>query len=763
MFHVSLEHGHSVFTMAAVGAVVIGATALLYRRMDDDLPRGRCRILFALRSLALLSVLLLIFRPILSLEKDVRERRGVVFLVDSSASMATTDDPSKISRLDQVRARLLEWHPKLRGGFDLQWLSFADQAHALAGVESLAGLRANGEATSLSRALQAGARQMPRKSIEALVLMSDGIHNAAGNPVKTARALGIPIHTVGVGTSLRNNPSFRDVQVASIDCPPQLTLNNQARIAAQIESVGLTGRVAKVFLEEDGKVVGQTDLALNSGSAPQDVAFQFLPTSQGRHSYTVRVAHLAEEAIQQNNQRSALAQVVEVRIRVLYLEGALRAEYGALVERFLSKDPDIEFCALVQTRQNVFVQRTNMKALQLSAIPSDPAILDKFNVFVLGDLDISVFKTTQLDLLVKRVRDGAGLVMLGGYNSLGPGGYGGSVLEAILPLTLGDRKIGQLTEPFLPQLPAEGRNHVIFAGIGKFFPSPSRGPEVAGLPPLRGCVKVVGARPGATVLAIHSGDDPGTSGTSGTSAGMLAKAMPILAVQPVGKGRSAVFTGDTTRNWHQILRAQEQESPFVRFWGQLVRWLANRTEAIKGEPSVTARTDKVYYEPDSAITITAMVRDKEGEGVNKAQVKARVKLSQGKEEISFLALSANATGQYQVIYEPKRAGTHEIIVEARVGEASLSAEKMVVDVGRPNLEYDRLDLDDRLLMQIAEVAGGRYQHISTADRLIDELQRKEEKRRVYLEQPLYFPAAYWVVFAVALVSEWALRKRYRLR
>ena len=46
-------------------------------------------------------------------------------------------------------------------------------------------------------------------------------------------------------------------------------------------------------------------------------------------------------------------------------------------------------------------------------------------------------------MILKRVRAGAGLVMLGGYHSLGPGGYAGTPLAAALPVELGDRQIGQ--------------------------------------------------------------------------------------------------------------------------------------------------------------------------------------------------------------------------------------------------------------------------------------------------------------------------------
>ena len=70
-------------------------------------------------------------------------------------------------------------------------------------------------------------------------------------------------------------------------------------------------------------------------------------------------------------------------------------------------------------------------------------------------------------------------------------------------------------------------------------------------------------------------------------------------------------------NWQQVPRALDQESPFLRFWGQMVRWLANRTESVKTEAGISTQTDKAYYAPDAPITITAVVRDKEGEGTTR--------------------------------------------------------------------------------------------------------------------------------------------------
>jgi uncharacterized membrane protein len=756
VYHLTLEQGHSLATMLVVTAAALAAAGWFYRRGCRPQAPSRWRSLFLLRAAAIVLVALLMFRPVFSYQKDLVQRRAVIFLVDESASMGIADDASGATRFDQERGRVLDWWGKLDKDFDLHVLAFSDQATPLAGPGDLVERKPTGPATSFTRALQTAAHQVPRRDVEAVVLLSDGIHNAAGDPAQVARQLGLVVHTVGVGNSLRNSPSYRDILVTGMDCPDVLPVNNRAKVTAFVDAVGFGGRVVKVILEEDGKPVDEAELVLDDAEGSQEVSLQFLPTVKGRHTYTVRVPVAPGEKIIENNQRSTVAQVVDARIRVLYIEGTLRAEYGALVDRFLSKDPDVEFCALVQTRRNVFAQRTNMDKVRLNGIPTDPAVLEKFDVFVLGDLDGTYLKPEQMELIKKRVRDGAGLVMLGGYHSLGPGGYAGTPLEEILPVFVGGRDIGQVPEPFLPALTPEGRNHPVFANIGKFFPAPNAPPQSAGLPPLDGCVRVAGARPGATVLAVYTPLPAAGPEKAGAP-------MPVLAVQPCGKGRVAVFTADTTRNWQQAPRALDQESPFLRFWGQTVRWLANRTDAVKAEAGVTARTDKVSYPPDAPITILAVVRDKEGEGTNQARVVARIKGPEGMSAVVPMSLAAGPAGHYSGTFEPKRLGTYEITVEAKVGETALSAEKVAAEVGRPNLEYDRLDLDEKALTRLATETGGRYAHLSTADRLIEELDRKEQRRRVAVEQPLYWPPVYWGLFVGVLAAEWVLRKRYQLR
>ncbi len=497
----TLAQGYSFTTMAAVAAVAVLLTGAFYYRAFRALKPGQWRTLFLLRSLAILLIVMLLFRPVCSYQNVSVERPALVFLLDTSASMSIADDASGQTRFDQARGKLQKWQETLEHDFRLLHVPFAQAAQPLESFEELAALTPTGKATSLARALAAAPKLLPPAEVAAVILLSDGIHNAAGDPLDVARKLGMTVHCVGVGASLRSNPSFRDVQVTGIDCPDRMMLNNVARVSGSIDAIGLGGRVVQAYLDEDGRQIAQAELTLDDIEGSQQVTFEFRPTVKGRHTYTVRVPPVEGERIVENNQRSAVSTVTQPSIRVLYIEGTLRAEYGAVVDRFLAKDPDLEFCALVQTRPNVFLRRTNMSDLRLAAIPADQETIDRFDVFIFGDIDSSYLRPAEQQMILKRIRAGAGLVMLGGYHSLGPGGYAGTPLGDALPARLGSRQIGQFTEPLLPVLTPDGLRHPILANIGDFFPTRQGEAKTPGLPPLDGCTRVEGARPGATVLA----------------------------------------------------------------------------------------------------------------------------------------------------------------------------------------------------------------------------------------------------------------------
>ncbi len=266
MVRLTLEQRHSVLTMVAVAAVAVVLAGTFYRRVLGQVMPSRWRLLLALRAIAILLVVLLLFRPILSLERDERVRRELVLLLDRSASMSTADDATGATRFEQARARVMDWSARLQRDFALHVLEFSDRAAALDRPGALAELKPTGESTSLTRALVAAAQVAPRRDVEAVVLFSDGIHNAAGDPVAVARKLGVVVDAVGVGNSLRSSPSYRDVRVADLECPEQLPVNNLARITVHLGQSGLAGQHVKAVFEQDGKATETAEVVLRDGA-----------------------------------------------------------------------------------------------------------------------------------------------------------------------------------------------------------------------------------------------------------------------------------------------------------------------------------------------------------------------------------------------------------------------------------------------------------------------------------------------------------------
>jgi len=783
----------------------MGITAFFYWRTFSTLTHRRFTVLLLLRCLTIAAVVLLLFRPVLQYTKEQIQRKSIVFAVDSSASMSISDGAGIAAgtenqegggvvtmqiRIDQVKEKITKWSEKLEQDFLLHVVDFSDRATNHPDMNEYVALKAGGTSTSLSwglagvNSIMDGDKKVATKEIEAVFLFSDGQHNTVRDPVADAEKLGLPIYAIGVGTSLKSNSTFKDVLVTDIQVPERITVNNKARITAGIEAVGLEGRLVRVFLEEDTsfasepvrgpkkeegtiepgpvapvtrRVIGDQELTLDAFEGPQDVVFEFKPEKVGRTLYIARVEPLSDEAIRENNERQTAALVIEPGMRVFYIEGTLRPEYGAITERFLSKDPDLQFYAMVQTKPNIFQKRTNIEDFDLKGLPTDQATIDMFDVFILGDIDSTYLNPELQQMIVNRVENGAGLLMLGGYHSLGPGGYAGTPIGKILPVQLGDRDDGQYSEPFLPKLTPDGANSHIFANIADFFPTGIGASKRAGLPPLDGSTRVQMPSPGATVLATCP-----TVMVPSPGGGEVE--MPVVAIQPVGNGRTVVFSSDTTRKWQQGPRALNQDSPFTQFWGQMIRYLAGREGAVVREASCSAAVDKAYYEPQESVTVMATVKNADGEGAEKATVTGTVIRPDGQTDEFKLEPIQGAVGKYTGTYEPKMIGQQEVKVDAKVdGETLHAPEKMIIDVGRPNMEFDRLDLNEDLMTKLANVSGGRYAHITTADFLIDQLNRDVMKRKVIEQVPLAPPFMFWAAFVILLTIEWTLRRRYHLR
>jgi hypothetical protein len=180
-----------------VAVALLGGIVLLYRGLRGKAtPRRRLGFL-ALRIAAALLLLLLALEPVLRADRLRAEDARVVVLVDTSASMATPDSYGDRPRLDVARDLLLGEDgivEVIEDEIPVSLVRF-DTGARPSGEDDLRGARADGAITDLAGSLRAIAARGGR--LAAVVLVSDGAHNAGGDAREAAAGVAAPVFAVG--------------------------------------------------------------------------------------------------------------------------------------------------------------------------------------------------------------------------------------------------------------------------------------------------------------------------------------------------------------------------------------------------------------------------------------------------------------------------------------------------------------------------------------------------------------------------------------
>lgn len=760
------------FWLSLLALEIILAVGVFYSAVYSYLGTGRVAVLMAMRCLAILTLLLVLFKPVINLAGPQGQRSYLEILVDRSASMGTVDESGLPDRYTQALQMLSSQKPRIGKHFQPVWRHFAASPQSADALEQLAGLTPTGEgtgATNLALAIRTAASEYPKSDLAGIVLISDGVHNVPDSYLDAAVEGGVPVFAVGVGSTNEKSAGRKNLQLVSVEAPLEAVANNVATIKANLKITGYPDVPVQVrLLEEGGQPLSQ-QVVSGANQAPQEVTFRWTPretSSQpagGAEAGNVRKLRLlvepqAGEAVADDNEAEVHVLLTQPRLRVVYVEGTIRPEYRSL-KRYLETDPNVEFMGLVRATGNTFWAQGSIAGRKFASLPTTDEDFKLFDVLILGDLDRTFLTDQQMDRIRKFVNDGGGLLMLGGHNSFGPGGYGDTAIEQVLPVTVGNRQQPQEATAFLPQLTAGGVAHPVLEGITGYFPGPDgQRPreDLPKLPELLGCVTVASAKPGATVLAVHP--------TRKNEAGPL----PVLVVQQFGAGKSAAFTADTTRLWDVPMRAAGAESPYQRFWGQMIRFLAGvEAKVRKTSPAVVLRMESNYAQVGDSVKLVARVQDARGQAPASAQVTVTIVDADQAGRKEEIPLSSNGRGLFEGLYRPAKEGKYTLIATAVDGDKQpLGSDQLPLRVDQHLLEMDRLARNDASLKLIAEKSGGMFADLSGLPDLVDRIVERQ-KTHVVAAPPtrnvlLYNFTFLFIVFVAFLTGEWICRRKWQL-
>jgi Ca-activated chloride channel homolog len=269
--------------------------------------------------------------------------------------------------------------------------------------------RLDRDETDIQAALQAAVAQVGEGREGKILLISDGNenHGEVSRVIPLLRAQGVEVWTLPVSLARGRN----EVYLSDLTVPRQVDSAEGFEIRGAVESA--REAPARIRLLRDGVLQAEREVQLRPGS--NQVSFRDTLTERGNHAYELLVDS-PDDTLAENN---LLRGVVTVKgpPRVLLLS----AEKSS--QRAIARVLEVQGYAVVQAAPD-------SQSLSLSE-------LSAYDLLVLDNVPAFQLSHAKMETIEKYVRDlGGGLLVIGGSQSYGAGGYFRTPLERVLPVDM---------------------------------------------------------------------------------------------------------------------------------------------------------------------------------------------------------------------------------------------------------------------------------------------------------------------------------------
>ena len=685
-----------------------------HRRLCQRFSSGKALALILPKLVVMALLVVALFEPVRDHERRELLNGKLLAVTDVSSSMDVRDDgvASRRARAGQILDRL---KAELPAHIVVENLEFDTQLRA-AGRPLTNGIRG----TDLGGCLVALAERNDISSTLGVIVFTDG----GDEPVHPATLPPVPLTVIGIGT---NPTNWNDIAITALDAPPAVEKDTQFEIAADLVARGNLTRSVTVKLEHDGKTIATQVVDLSRHRAR--VKFPVTSAAPGSQNYRLFVEPVAGELSVLNNERRLVVDVQKKSVHVLFFTRELGMDFKMLRSE-IGRDPGIAFTALYRTLSERFTVQGDRLAgdepLE-AGFPTDLKTLQLFDCVILGSFAASDWSRDQLAVLTNYVAAGGALVFLGGEKSFGRGGYAGTPVAALLPWQIESTEPELARGTFAVNIPAAGQGHPIVAGL-------------------------------AEPLTLSSVNSPGglkAGATALLSVNRGGRSVPVVAVQPFGKGRVLGIASNT--QWEWARQSEALRNSYGLFWRQAVRNLTGKTE---GSRYLAVQWDQAQYRPGEqasvGIRLTGLV------GNPPVRLSATLSLTNQLQPIPVDSRPGRAN-EFMVQCRFKERGEYGFRLVAYQGEAVVDSYEKMVPVAPPLAEGSRLELDEEALKKLAERSGGAYFHETQADEIGKTLAARFLEKSITTETPLVTTGPYFAVLVLALCGiEWWLRRKVNL-
>ena len=725
-----------MIALAAVGAALIAVSLVRQRR---HLGIGRRIGIGVLQAAMLAVILVMLWRPVLLVER-VKDRENVVAVVmDASASMAHGEGQE--SRLQQA-VQGLQAGPldAFRKSFGVRLFSFAGAAQSL---KQLTDVPPPGTQTHIGDALYSVMQTGATTPLSGVVIITDGDENGGSlseQRLAELASFGVPVHTVGVGPEKNTNDLELEAVSLAQSAAPGEVLN--AEVSIRHDTKGKTR--LRVYDGDTLLASNEVQLSADAGVTTHSIA---IPAGDpGVRDLRFTLDPLPDERNVINNTRMQVVDVEPRKRNILYIEGEPRWEYK-FIRRAAETDPSLRLASLVRATPNRYYRQGIENAQELEkGFPQKAEELFAFDAVVIGSFEASALSTEQHQMLKDFVdRRGGGLLMLAGRDGLADGGWQRVPVAQTFPARLpeGNAKTLALT-PGKARLTIYGAE----SPITRLDDDPTKNLKAWNeLPPFADMQALGQLKPGAVVLLE-------------SVAGPNRATQPLLAWQHYGRGTTYLL--GTASTWRWKMRLPHEDQRHYMFWRQLLHAIA-----ADAPPRLSLTTVRKVYDDERRVAVSAELHSERFEPVNDAAVQLTLTSDDGVTSTVPMVASGQGDGRYTATVQADAPGLYRLSMNAKTCAGCKAGQK---DVGTLQTHFRRNDgvvehfgtqQNRPLLQRIADSTGGRYWRLDQLDDIPDAM--RYSKAGIVERQTLdlwNLPALFLLLLALK-AAEWLLRLKWK--
>ena len=315
----------------ALLAGLAAATLLYFRNKKQHYDKALNVILFALRTLIVGLVVLLLFNPLIRQKFSSVETPTIILAHDNSASVALCKD--SVFYKNHYLTQFEQFRSQLNADFQVDEYAFGED------VRDFENLDFSDQLTDMSSLVKTLDRRYYKRNVGAVLLFSDGIYNRGFEPELVAENFPFPIHTVVLGDTV----AYPDLAIRNVHYNKVVSLGATFPVRVTVAVRDLAGRKAQLTLSSGGRVLEKRDIEIPSNRFSKEIDFMLDATKQGVMPIDIEVSGISEEEQLLNNVRHIFVEVLDQKYKLLCVANSPHPDLGAL-RSVLNDNYEVEFC-----------------------------------------------------------------------------------------------------------------------------------------------------------------------------------------------------------------------------------------------------------------------------------------------------------------------------------------------------------------------------------------------------------------------------------